>query len=68
MAVIALVLGLTMAQQTVAATITFDSLAAGINADSDPVAMALGITFYNGQHTVWSAYATDQHAGRTPAS
>ena len=46
-AVIALAIGLTMVQPTMAASINFDSLAAGMNADSDPVAIGLGITFNN---------------------
>jgi hypothetical protein len=46
-AIIALALGLTLAQPAAASTINFDSLTAGDNADSDPVAMGLGITFNN---------------------
>jgi len=46
-AVIALAVGLTLAQPSVASTINFDSLTAGTNADSDPVAIAFGITFNN---------------------
>ena len=46
-AVIALVLGLTLAQPTVAATIHFDSLGTGANANLDSAAIALGITFNN---------------------
>ena len=46
-AVIALVLGLTLAQPTVATTINFDSLGTGANANLDSAAIALGITFNN---------------------
>lgn len=46
-AVIALAIGLTLAQPTLASTINFDSLAAGTNANSDSVASGLGITFNN---------------------
>jgi hypothetical protein len=46
-AVIALAVGLTLAQPTLASTMNFDSLTAGANANSDPVAIALGVTFNN---------------------
>jgi hypothetical protein len=45
--VIALALGFTLAQPTVAAIINFDSLGAGENANLDVTAIALGITFNN---------------------
>jgi hypothetical protein len=44
---IALAVGLTVAQPTLADTINFDGIAAGANANSDAVAQAMGITFHN---------------------
>ena len=46
-ALIGLVVGLTLAQPTLASTINFDRLAAGANANLDLSANALGITFNN---------------------
>jgi hypothetical protein len=44
---IALAIGLTIAQPTLASTMNFDSLAAGADANLDPNAIALGVTFHN---------------------
>ena len=46
-ALIGLVIGLTLAQPTLASTINFDGLAAGANVNLDASAIALGITFNN---------------------
>jgi hypothetical protein len=46
-ALMGLVVGLTLAQPTLAATIDFDGLATGANANLDLSAIALGITFNN---------------------
>lgn len=46
-AIAGFVVGLCFAQSTLADTMNFDSLVAGTSANSDPVAMALGITFHN---------------------
>jgi hypothetical protein len=46
-AIIALALGLTLAQPTLADTINFDSLAVGADANLDANVIALGVTFHN---------------------
>ncbi len=47
MALIALAIGLTLAQSAQASIINFDSIAAGSNASNDSVAVSSGITFNN---------------------
>ena len=46
-ALIALVVGLTAAQPTLASTINFGSLSASVDANLDPVALAMGVSFNN---------------------